>query len=51
VVFVVDDKGIRWLLLKRPEILDAKRYGSERLEQALQIIKPLSIAYYMKEDL
>jgi transposase len=44
-------KGTRWLLLKNPENLDTKRDEKQRLEQALQVNKPLSIAYYLKEDL
>ena len=44
-------KGIRWLLLKRPENLDPKRNEPERLEEALRLNEPLSIAYYLKEEL
>jgi len=44
-------KGTRWLLLKNPENLDEKRNEHQRLEEALQINRPLAIAYYMKEDL
>ena len=44
-------KGVRWLLLKAPENLDAQRDEEERLEQALKLNKPLALAYYMKEDL
>ena len=44
-------KGTRWLLLKRPENLDASRKESERLEEALRLNKPLATAYYLKEDL
>jgi transposase len=44
-------KGTRWLLLKNPENLDTKRDEKQRLEQALQVNKPLSIAYYLKENL
>jgi transposase len=44
-------KGTRWLLLKNPENLDAKRNEKARLEEALSINKPLAIAYYLKEDL
>ena len=44
-------KGTRWLLLKNPENLDAKRDEPDRLSQALEINKPLATAYYMKEDL
>ena len=44
-------KGIRWLLLCKPEKLDEKRDGRDRLEEALALNKPLATAYYMKEDL
>jgi len=44
-------KGTRWLLLKNPENLNKNCNESERLEEALELNKPLSTAYYMKEDL
>ena len=44
-------KGTRWLLLKNPENLDEERNELERLEEALELNKSLSIAYYLKEDL
>jgi transposase len=44
-------KGIRWLLLKNPENLDATKNEQQRLERALRLNEPLAIAYYMKEDL
>ena len=44
-------KGTRWLLLKDPENLDAKKDEKRRLEEALALNKPLATAYYMKEDL
>ena len=46
-------KGIRWLLLKNPENLAHTERGDERrrLEEALQLNRPLAIAYYLKEDL
>jgi transposase len=44
-------KGSRWLLLKNPENLDAKKNEKQRLEEALALNKPLATAYYMKEDL
>jgi transposase len=44
-------KGTRWLLLKNPENLDAKKDEKRRLEEALALNKPLATAYYMKEDL
>ena len=44
-------KGTRWLLLKNPENLDAKKNEGERLEEALRLNKPLAAAYYLKEDL
>jgi transposase len=42
-------KGVRWLLLKAPENLDAQRDEEQRLEQALKLNRPLALAYYMKE--
>lgn len=44
-------KGTRWLLLKNPENLNEKRNERARLEEALQLNRPLAIAYYMKEKL
>ena len=44
-------KGTRWMLLKNPENLDAKRNEEQRLQDALKLNEPLSIAYYLKEDL
>jgi transposase len=44
-------KGTRWLLLKNPENLDEDRNERQRLEEALELNKPLSVAYYLKEDL
>ena len=44
-------KGTRWILLKNPEHLDEERNERQRLEEALQLNKPLAMAYYMKEDL
>jgi transposase len=44
-------KGTRWLLLKNPENLDPDRNELERLEEALALNTPLTIAYYLKEDL
>jgi transposase len=44
-------KGVRWLLLKRPENLDSTRGERERLDQALKLNEPLAMAYYLKEDL
>ena len=44
-------KGIRWLLLKNPQSLDADRNEYQRLEDALQLNQSLAIAYYLKEDL
>lgn len=44
-------KGLRWLLLKRPENLDPARREPERLEEALRLNEPLAIAYYLKEEL
>ena len=44
-------KGIRWLLLMNPENLDPKKKERERLDRALELNKPLAIAYYLKEYL
>jgi transposase len=44
-------KGTRWLLLKNPENLNDERNEKEQLEKALNLNKPLSTAYYLKEDL
>jgi transposase len=44
-------KGVRWLLLKRPENLDASRREPERLGEALRLNEPLAIAYHLKEEL
>jgi len=44
-------KGTRWLLLKNPENLDDDKNELQRLEEALQLNQPLSVAYYLKEDL
>ena len=44
-------KGIRWLLLKNPENLDEKKKEAERLDEALQLNRPLSVAYYLKDEL
>ena len=44
-------KGVRWLLLKRPENLDPSRREPERLREALRLNEPLAIAYHLKEEL
>jgi transposase len=44
-------KGVRWLLVKRPENLEARRNEHARLEEALQLNEPLATAYYLKEEL
>jgi transposase len=44
-------KGVRWLLLKRPENLDASRREPERLDEALRLNEPLAMAYHLKEEL
>lgn len=44
-------KGVRWLLLKRPENLDSSRQEPERLAEALRLNAPLATAYYLKEEL
>lgn len=44
-------KGVRWLLLKRPENLEPARREPERLQEALRLNAPLATAYYLKEEL
>jgi len=44
-------KGTLWLLLKNPENLDDDKNEVERLAEALELNTPLTLAYYMKEDL
>jgi len=44
-------KGVRWLLLKRPENLDPTRKEPQRLREALRLNEPLAIAYYLKDEL
>jgi len=44
-------KGTRWLLLKNSENLDTVKDEEKRLNEALEINKPLATAYYLKEEL
>lgn len=44
-------KGTRWLLLKSAEKLDETKSEKEKLDEALKLNKPLSIAYYLKDEL
>ena len=44
-------KGVRWLLLKRPENLDPTRREPNRLKEALRLNEPLAIAYPLKAEL
>ena len=44
-------KGSRWLLLTAEEKLNEKPSYRKRLENALELNKPLATVYYMKEDL
>ena len=44
-------KGVRWLLLKRPEHLEQSRNEPRRLQEALRLNEPLAIAYYLKDEL
>jgi len=44
-------KGTRWLLLKNPTNLNEDKNEKERLQEALDINKPLAMVYYMKEEL
>ena len=44
-------KGTRWLLLKNDENLDESRDERQRLQEALALNTPLTLAYYLKDDL
>ena len=44
-------KGVRWLLLKRPDNLDTSRREPERLREALRLNEPLAMAYHLKDEL
>ena len=44
-------KGTRWLLLKNSYNLNEQKNEKERLEEALNLNKPLATAYYLKEEL
>jgi len=44
-------KGVRWLLLKRPENLDPSRREPQRLKEALRLNEPLATAYLLKDEL
>jgi transposase len=44
-------KGTRWLLLTAREKLGERKELVDRLNQALEINRPLATVYYMKEDL
>ncbi len=44
-------KGTRWLLLTARERLESEQWKQQRLEQALELNRPLATVYYMKEDL
>lgn len=44
-------KGTRWLLLKKSDNLDDEKNEKQKLQEALDLNKPLATAYYMKEDL
>ena len=44
-------KGIRWLLLKNRENLDEEKDERRRLDEALELNRPLATAYYMKDRL
>ena len=44
-------KGIRWLLMLKPENLAKKKESArQRLDDALELNKPLATAYYMKKN-
>ena len=42
-------KGVRWLLLKRPENLDPTRNEPKRLQEALRLNEPLATAYTARD--
>jgi transposase len=44
-------KGTRWLLLKSSQKLNSIKDEHKRLDDALELNKPLATAYYLKEDL
>jgi transposase len=44
-------KGTRWLLLKSAEKLDTEKDEQKRLNEALNLNKPLATAYYLKDKL
>ena len=44
-------KGTRWLLLKNQENLTEEKNEYRRLNDALEMNKPLATAYYLKEEL
>jgi transposase len=44
-------KGVRWLLLKRPDNLNESRDEVGRLYAALRLNESLATAYYLKEEL
>lgn len=44
-------KGTRWLLLRARERLENEQSKQQRLNQALELNRPLATVYYMKEDL
>ena len=44
-------KGTRWLLLKNNSNLNEEKNEKQKLEEALNLNKPLATAYYLKEEL
>ena len=44
-------KGTRWLLLKSSKKLNTHNEECEKLKNALKLNEPLSMAYYLKDDL
>ena len=44
-------KGTRWLLLKNHSNLNEDKNEKQKLEEALNLNKPLATAYYLKEEL
>ncbi len=43
-------KGTRWILMKNQKNLSDKRDEKSKLEEALAVNKPLSIAYYLSNS-
>ncbi len=44
-------KGLRWLLLRRPENLEESKSERNPLREALHLNRSVAVAYYLTEDL